>query len=93
MHKQQVEDLPKKTLMKEELKRTLEGCLVKVSVAVIKHCNQNNMGRKCFMFHYLRKSRQKPGGYNRGRGCGGVLLTGLPHAVCSACFLIPSRTT
>jgi len=43
--------------------------------------------------HHWGKSGQKPGSRSWCRGHGGALLTGLLLMACSACFLIPSRTT
>jgi hypothetical protein len=70
---------------------------VRVTIAVMKHHDQNNLGRKGFVwltFPYhcstLRKSEQnshEAGTWSRSwcRGCGGVLFTGLLHMAFSVC--------
>jgi len=84
----------------------LDDCL-RVSIAVTKNHDQKASwgGKDLFVlgFHTpcsssmeVRTGTQagkKPGGRNRCGGHGGMLLTGLLPMVCSACFLIESRTS
>ena len=76
--------------------------LVWVSVAMAKHHNQKQLGRKGFIGlsllpHYCSSLKDirtgtQTGQEPRGRGHGQELLTGLFPMACSACFLTEPRT-
>lgn len=81
--------------------------LVKVSIAVIKHHNQNQLEEEKVYLFFLRLPANRPsfrgvrariqagqeiGGRDWRRSYGWVLLTGLLLLVCWACFLMYPRT-
>jgi hypothetical protein len=65
-----------------------------VSIAVIKHCDQKQLGEEgvCFSLHFQVTVTERGQGRSWGRGRGEVLLTGLLLMACPDCSLRAPRT-
>ena len=82
------------------------AALVRITIAVMKHHNQRQLGEERVYLAYtsislfiLKEVRtgthtgQEPGDRNQCRNHGQVLLTGFLFMACSACFLVAPRIT